>query len=62
VKRGEKGEGQKVMSCFPSYSQWLAERANSLEGIKRWMHGPAVGGEKREMHSGNCEAERGGEA
>ena len=34
----EKGEGQKVMSYFPSYSQWLAERANSLEGLKRWMH------------------------
>jgi len=33
-----KGEGQKVMSYFPSYSQWLAERANSLEGLKRWMH------------------------
>jgi hypothetical protein len=26
------------MSYFPSYSQWLAERANSLEGLKRWMH------------------------
>jgi hypothetical protein len=34
----EKGEGQKVMSYFPSYSQWLAERANSPEGLKRWMH------------------------
>jgi hypothetical protein len=43
----EKGEGQKVMSYFPSYSQWLAERANSLEGLKRWMHEMAGGGEKR---------------
>jgi hypothetical protein len=42
----EKGEGQKVMSYFPSYSQWLAERANSLEGLKRWMHEMEVGGKR----------------
>jgi hypothetical protein len=55
----EKGEGQKVMSYFPSYSQWLAERANSLEGLKRWMH--EMGGlEGKRDSRARVNAQRGG--
>jgi hypothetical protein len=43
------------MSYFPSYSQWLAERANSLEGLKQWMHEMAGWrGRERERERESC--------
>jgi len=36
------------MSYFPSYSQWLAERANSLEGLNGGCTKWRDGGEGRE--------------